>query len=170
MLSTLDTVITSRTADSTARGLKNALINGVSSLVSDAGEFQSVFDVGIEMVEKNQLSIKSTGVNTLDEAFAKFDDIGKLFANAGGVANILAATADLYLETGGIIKTEQDSLNEQKDSLEDERLNHEFKMELFEKGLRSKYASLDVLIAGLRSQGNAVTSALSNLPGFGDND
>ena len=39
-------------------------------------------------------------------------------------------------------------------------------MELFEERLREKYARLDVLIAGLRSQGSAISSSLSNLPGF----
>lgn len=113
------------------------------------------------------MEIKSDAVNTLDDALTNsYDDIGTLFAGAGGVAEVLGGTVDLYLQSGGIIKDQQDALNEQKSGIDDDREKHSYRMELFEERLREKYARLDVLIAGLRSQGTAVTASLSNLPGF----
>lgn len=167
LIDTLNTVVTSKTADSTARGLRNALINQMGTFVSGAGNLQTVYDVGLALDNNNKLKIDSGAVNTLDDALTNsYDDVGTLFAGTGGVATVLGDTVDLYLQSGGIIKNQQDALEQQKDSIEQDRSDHEYRMELFEKRLRERYANLDVLISGLRSQGNAMTSALSNLPGF----
>jgi flagellar hook-associated protein 2 len=166
-LSTLSTVILSKTADATARGLKNSLLNQVGSFVSGAGNLQTIYDVGISMDNEGHLKVDPTSVNTLDEAMENsYDDIGTLFAGLGGVGTSLGDTLELYLKSGGIIKAEQDQLTEQVDGIEKDKENHAYRMELFEKRLRQKYASLDVLIAGMRSQGSAITQSLSNLPGF----
>ena len=165
--STLGTVILSKTADATARGLKNALINQMGSFVTGAGNLQSLWDVGIEMKKDGTLNVNGTAVNTLDEALTnQFDDVGKLFTNTDGVATVLAATIDNYTKSGGIIKNEENALNERKKDIDQDRQDHTYRMDLFEQRLREKYANLDVLIAGMRSQGTAITSALSNLPGF----
>ncbi len=166
-LSTLSTVILSKTADATARGLKNALLNQVGNFVSGAGNLQTVYDVGISMDNSGHLKVDPTSVNTLDDAMENsYDDIGTLFAGTGGVGTTLGETLELYLKSGGIIKAEQDQLNEQVDGIEKDKEDHAYRMELFEKRLRQKYASLDVLIAGMRSQGSAISQSLSNLPGF----
>ena len=166
LMKTLDASIQNRSSEVIARSLQRTLINDISGVVSGAGNFSSVFDIGIELKKDNQLGIKTSGVNTLTKAFENFDDIGKLFAGANGIATKLSSTTDLYLETSGIIKTEEDSLNLQKKSLVKERSDANFRTQQFEKGLRERFASLDVLIAGLRSQGASINSSLANLPGF----
>lgn len=167
VVSTLTTVVDSKSADSTARGIKNALINQVGTFVTGAGNLTSIYDIGIGLTKDGKLEIKSDAVNSLDDALTEsYDDIGTLFAGTGGVAQTLGDTIDLYLQSGGIIKDQQDALNQQKSSIEDDREKHSYRMELFEERLREKYARLDVLIAGLRSQGSAISSSLSNLPGF----
>lgn len=167
VVSTLTTVIQSKSADSTARGIKNALINQVGTFVSGAGNLNSIYDVGIGLTKDGKLEVKSDAVNSLDDALTNsYDDIGTLFAGTGGVAQTLGDTIDLYLQSGGIIKDQQDALNQRKSSIEDDREKHAYRMELYEERLREKYARLDVLIAGLRSQGSAITSSLGSLPGF----
>ncbi len=167
VMDTLSLVVSSKTADATARGLKNTLINQMGTFVSGAGSLQTVYDIGLGLDKGGKLEVKSDAITTLDEALTEsYDDIGTLFAGPGGVATVLGDTLDLYLQAGGIIKDEEDALNAQKKDVTADRDNHAYRMELFEKRLREKYANLDVLIAGLRSQGTAITSALDNLPGF----
>ncbi|GAA6203411.1 flagellar filament capping protein FliD [Thalassotalea sp. SU-HH00458] len=166
-MNTLDQVVTSRVTDGTARGLRTALINQVSSIVSGAGSLTSVYDLGLSLNKNNELEINNTGVNTLEDSLNEnYDDIGNLFAGAGGIAQILNDTVELYTKSGGIIAQQEDSVNQQLKDVENDRERHEYRMEQFEKRLREQYASLDVLIASMRAQGTAVTSALSNLPGF----
>jgi flagellar hook-associated protein 2 len=167
LVSTLDTVVQSKSADATARGLRNTLVNQLGTFVTGAGNLNTIYDMGIGLTKGGRLEIDSSAVNTLDEALANsYDDVGALFAGSGNIGEILSGTVDLYLKSSGIIKNQTDALEQEKDDIGDDRNNHAYRMELFEKRLREKYANLDVLIAGLRSQGNAITSSLSNLPGF----
>lgn len=167
IISTLNTVVDSKSADATARGLRNALIKQVGTFVAGAGDLQTVYDIGIGLEKGGRLEIKSTAVTTLDEALTdSYDDIGALFAGSGGVAETLSNTVKLYLDGGGIIKSQQDDLEQQKSSLEDSRENHAYRMEQFESRLRKQYTGLDVLMASLQSQGSAITASLNSLPGF----
>ena len=121
----------------------------------------------MEMDKDSNLSFSSTAANTLDDALTNsYDDIGTLFAGTGGVAVTLSASVDTYLNSSGVIKNQEDALDQQKKDITQSREDHSYRMDLFEKRLREKYANLDVLIAGLRSQGSAITSSLANLPGF----
>jgi len=166
-MNTLDQVVTSRVTDGTARGLRSAMINQVSSMISGVCNLTSVYDLGLSLNKNNELEINSTGVNTLENSLNEsYDDIGTLFASTGGVAQILKDTVDLYTSSTGIIKNQEDAVSQQLKGVETDKEKHEYRMEQFEKRLREKYASLDVLIASMRAQGTAVTSALSNLPGF----
>lgn len=167
LVGTLDTVVTSKSADATARGLRNTLVNQLGTFVTGAGKLETLWDIGIGLTKEGKLEIDSSAVNTLDEALTNsYDDVGTLFAGAGGIGEVLGNTVDLYLKSGGIIKDQTDALEQQKDGIEDDRTTHAYRMEVFEKRLREKYASLDVLIAGMRAQGSAITSSLANLPGF----
>ena len=167
LVDTLGTIVTSKTADATARGLRRTIIDQMGTMVSGANNLTSVYDIGFAMDKNSNLSLSSSDVNTIDDALANsYDDIGTLFAGTGGVAVTLAASVDTYLQSGGVIKSQQDVLDVQKKGIEQDREDHSYRMELFEKRLREKYANLDVLIAGMRSQGSAITSSLANLPGF----
>jgi flagellar hook-associated protein 2 len=166
-MNTLDQVVTAKVTDGTARGLRTALINQVSSIISGAGALTSVYDLGLSLNKNNELEINNTGVNTLEDSLNEnYDDIGQLFAGTGGIAQILNDTVELYTKSGGIISQQEDSVNQQLKDVEYDRERHEYRMVQFEERLREQYASLDVLIASMRAQGTAITSALSNLPGF----
>jgi flagellar hook-associated protein 2 len=166
-MSTLTTATTSKLTDGTARGLRNALISQVGSMVSGAGRLQTVYDLGFSLEKDNTLKIKSTGVNTLNEALDdSYGDIGTLFTGTNGIAQKLSDSMKLFTGSGGIIKNQENSVELQKKSVDSDRERHEYRMVQYEARLREKYASLDVLIASMRAQGNAAVSALSNLPGF----
>jgi flagellar hook-associated protein 2 len=160
----LKTAVTSKVTDGTARGLRSALINQVGSLVAGAGNLQSIYDLGISLEKDNTLKIDSSKLS--DKLNESYDDIGTLFAGAGGVGLMINDTLELYTKSSGIISNQEDNVKLQQRDVESEREKHDYRMELYEERLRKKYASLDVLIASLRAQGSAVTSALSNLPGF----
>jgi flagellar hook-associated protein 2 len=167
IIDTASTVVTSKTADATARGLRNMLIQQAGNLVGGANALTSIYDIGISLDKNNNLIVDADAVNTLDDALKEsYDDIGTLFAGTDGVATILAASVDTYLKSSGVFKSQTDALDTQKKGVTEDRDSHAYRMDLFEKRLREKYANLDVLIAGLRSQGTAITSSLANLPGF----
>lgn len=170
LMTTLDTMVTAKTVDATARGLRDTIVNQLSAVVSGAGNLETIYDAGFSLEKDRKLEIKNSGVNPLDDVLNEsYDDIGKLFAGEGGVADILSQTVDAYLKAGGLIADQTSALEVDKRSLADDRERHTYRMEQYEARLREKYASLDVLVAGLRSQGDAISASLSSLPGFVQN-
>jgi flagellar hook-associated protein 2 len=166
-IKSLATAVLSKVTEGTARGLRNALINQVGNMVSGAGNLQTVYDLGFSLEKDNTLKIDSSSINSLAESLSEsYDDIGTLFAGTDGIGTILNDTLEIYTKSTGIIAKQEDNVKLQKKGVDTDREKHEYRMEMFEKRIRSKYASLDVLIASMRAQGSAVTSALSNLPGF----
>jgi flagellar hook-associated protein 2 len=153
--------------DSSMRGLKNQLINTLSTVVSGAGGFETLFDVGMGLNRKGTLE-KSSLVRSMSEALDNnYADVGQLFASTNGLAKTFEKFLNTQLEAQGSFKFREDSLNKSLKQLENDRASHNYRMDQLEKGLRAKYAGLDVLIAQLQSSGSYITQQLASLPGFG---
>jgi flagellar hook-associated protein 2 len=152
--------------DSTIRSFDSQLVNALSTEITDAGPFTSIFDIGLG-VDKDGYLEKSTLVRSLNEAMDEnYDDIGKAFAGENGIAKQLESLLDNYVDSKGIMKQREDSLNSQLDDLEDDVINHEYRMESLEARLREQYAGLDVLLANMQSTQSYLSAQLSSLPGF----
>lgn len=152
--------------DSSMRSLKSQLINTLSSMVSGAGSFETLYDIGLGLSKDGDLE-KDSLVRSLDDALSdSYDDVGTIFTGTDGIATVFAGLLDNYLESDGAMKFREDSINSQLTQLEDDKLNHDYRMEQLEIRLRKKYSSLDVLLARMKSTGGFLAAALSNLPGF----
>jgi len=152
--------------DSQMRSLQGQMVNALTKVVSGAGNYETLFDVGIGLNKEGQLE-KSSIVRSINEALTEnYDDVGTLFASADGVASNFASLLDNYVETDGSLKYREDYLNQEIKDLETDVDNHTYRMEQLEARLRQQYASLDVLIAGMQSTGSYLASQLASLPGF----
>ena len=157
-------------SDSTIRSLSSQLVNALSTSLSDAGPFESIFDIGLGVNKEGYLE-KSTLVRSLNDALDNnFDDIGKAFAGENGIASKFETLLDNYVDTNGIMKQREDSLNGQISDLEDDVENHQFRMESLEARLREQYAGLDVLLAQMQSTQTYLSAQLASLPGFTRSD
>ncbi|KZN47203.1 flagellar filament capping protein FliD [Pseudoalteromonas luteoviolacea] len=152
--------------DSSMRSLDDQLISALSTSLTDAGPFESIFDIGLGVDDEGYLE-KSSLVRSLNEAMdSNFDDIGTAFAGENGVAKQLESLLGNYVDSSGILKQREDSLNGQIKELEEDVLNHEYRMASLEDRLRKQYAGLDVLIAQMQQTQNYLGAQLANLPGF----
>jgi len=152
--------------DSTMRSFDAQLVGTLSTELTDAGPFSSIFDIGLG-IDKDGYLEKSSLVRSLSEAMDEnFDDIGKAFAGESGLATKFEALLSNYVDSDGIMKQRENSLNEQLDELEDDVINHEYRMESLEARLREQYAGLDVLLAQMQSTQSYLSAQLSSLPGF----
>lgn len=153
-------------SDATIRSLSSQLVNNLSTNLTDAGPFESIFDIGLGIDKEGYLE-KSSLVRSLDEAMDdNFDDIGKAFAGENGIAKKFEELLGNYIDSNGVIKQREDSLNSQRDELKDDVANHEIRMKEFEAGLRKQYAGLDVLLAQMQSTQSYLGAQLASLPGF----
>lgn len=153
-------------SDSTIRSFDSQLVSTLSTELTDAGPFSSIFDIGLGVDKEGYLE-KSSLVRSLSEAMDdNFDDIGAAFAGENGIAKKLEGLLENYLDTDGIMKQREESLNGQLDELDDDVANHQYRMESLEARLRQQYAGLDVLIAQMQSTQSYLSAQLSSLPGF----
>lgn len=153
-------------SDATLRSLSAQLVNTLSSTVEGAEPFETVFDIGLGVDKEGYLE-KTSLVRSLNEAMDdNFDDIGKLFAGDNGVATKIQTLLENYTESDGIIKDREDNLNVQLEDLTDDVVNHQYRMQELEAGLRKKYSGLDVLLAQMQSTQSYLGAQLANLPGF----
>ncbi|MEI4548853.1 flagellar filament capping protein FliD [Pseudoalteromonas spongiae] len=152
--------------DGTMRSLQSQLINTLSTELTDAGPFGSIFDIGLGVDKKGYLE-KSTLVRSVNEALDEnFDDVGMAFAGPNGVAKKFEEMLANYLDSDGIIKQREDDLNAQTDKLETDVENHQYRMEQLEARLRKQYSSLDILLAEMQSTQSYLSAQLASLPGF----
>lgn len=154
-------------ADSTMRNLKNQMVNVLTSTVDGAGDFTSLFDVGLSLNKEGKLE-KDNLVRSVDEAMDEdFNAFGKIFSNENGIASRFENLMDNYIESKGSITFREESLNERLRGLEEDRLDHKYRMEQMEMSLREKYSGLDVMLAQMQSTQSFLSAQLGNLPGFG---
>lgn len=155
--------------DSAMRGLKNQLTNTLSTVINGAGDFETLFDVGIGLTKEGKLE-KSSLVRSVNDALNEnYADVGKLFSGDTGLAKSFETLLETHLEAKGSFKFREDSLNKSLRQLEDDKASHDYRMTQLEAGLRAKYAGLDVLIAQMQSAGSYITQQLASLPGFTSN-
>jgi len=152
--------------DSSMRSLKSQLIDTLSSMVTGAGNFETLYDVGLGLSKDGDLE-KDSLVRSLDDALTdSYDDVGTIFTAPDGIATVFSGLLDNYLESDGSMKFREDSINSELKQLETDKDNHAYRMEQLEIRLRKQYSSLDVLIAQMKSSGSFLSSQLASLPGF----
>jgi flagellar hook-associated protein 2 len=152
--------------DASMRSLSDQLVSSLATALTDAGPFESIFDIGIG-VKKDGYLEKSSLVRSLNEAMdSNFDDIGKAFAGDDGVASKMKELLSNYVDSGGLIKKRETNLNERIRDVDDDKISLDQRMSDLEASLRQKYAGLDVLLAQMQQTQAYLGAQLANLPGF----
>ena len=143
------------------------MVNVLTSNVEGAGDFSNLFDIGLSLNEDGKLE-KNNLVLSVDEAMDQdFNAFGKIFSNESGIASRFESLMDNYIESRGAITFREDSLNQNLDRLEEDRLDHDYRMQQMEARLREKYSGLDVMLSQMQSTQSFLSAQLGNLPGFG---
>jgi flagellar hook-associated protein 2 len=152
--------------DASMRALQSQLNNSLSTALSGVEPFETLFDIGLGIDKEGYLE-KSTLVRSVNESLDDYyDQVGEVFAGENGIASAFQGLIDNYIDSKGIIKERESSLNLQLDDLEDDVANHEYRMEQLEVRLRKQYSSLDVLLAEMQSTQSYLSAQLASLPGF----
>lgn len=152
--------------DSAIRSLRGQMTNSLSTVVSGAGGFETLFDVGIGLTKDGKLEKSSLVRSVTDALTSDYSSVGKLFSGDNGVAKSFETFLETHLESKGSFKFREENLNQSLKKIENDRESHDYRMTQLESGLRAKYASLDVLIAQMQSTGSYITQQLASLPGF----
>lgn len=151
------------------RNLKNSLASNLMTTFSGAGNLTSMFDLGFKLDNDGKLSLDSTKLSEVVDS--DFDSIAKMFSGneslpEDGLGTILDNFLSVYTESNGLLNSLKASTQERVDAVEDDLVNFEYRMELYESQLRDRFATLDTTLASMNSSGSALLASLGNLPSY----
>ena len=153
---------TSLKGSSITRSIDTQLRNVLNSEQSGLGSFAYLSEIGVTTTEDGGFELDSDMLlsaleNDLDSTVAFFSDATQGFAVR--LDNTLAA----FLDTDGIVDSVVESANSRISRIEKDRDSLERRLEIIEKGLRSQFTTLDLLVSQMSSTSNFLTSQLDSL-------
>jgi flagellar hook-associated protein 2 len=147
--------------NSMIRNLQSSLSTQLMSSHGDSGTFTSIFDLGVKMDNKGQLSFNDAKFN---EAMKRgYSEIAPLISGDNGLAQSLETLLDNYTGSGGMTNSLKDSVRRSIDNTEGTLEAYEDRMVKYEESLRSKFTSLDSRLAEMNSQGGYLNSVLAKM-------
>lgn len=147
--------------NSMIRNLQSSLSTQLMSSHGSSGTFTSIFDLGVKMDNKGQLSFNDAKFN---EAMKRgYSEIAPLISGENGLAQSLENLLDNYTGSGGMTNSLKDSVRRSIDNTEGTLEAYEDRMVKYEESLRSKFTSLDSRLAEMNSQGGYLNSVLSKM-------
>ncbi len=150
--------------------IENQLRNTLSSVVPSAGQFSSVYQVGISSTfvfgsastDNGQLNIDTSELQSAIQTDS--ESVAQLFAAPDvGLIPRMENILDQFVKADGLIDGKTDSLSRRIDSLIDRREGMELRIELFEQRLFDEFSSLDTLVAQLQVTGDFLSQQLAVL-------
>lgn len=148
--------------DATLRTVENQLRRTMTDAV-DGLDVSTLSEIGIT-TNRDTGGLQIDDVQ-LDEALAEGSTtISELFASENGVANRLDSLLERYTGTDGILDNRTSSLQSRLDSISDDRVQLERRLEQIEERYRSQFAALDSLVGELQGTGNFISQQLANIP------
>ncbi|MCG8314832.1 MAG: flagellar filament capping protein FliD [Pseudomonadales bacterium] len=150
------------TGDATARGINSQLIRTVSSLVSEGtGSYTTFASIGITITREGEYELDET---ELDEALNDdFDAVAELVSGDEGIINALDEKLDLFLQSGGLIASRNETFEDQLADIEEQRADLELRIDSVEGRLRQQFTNMDIIVAQFNSTGDFLTQQLESL-------
>ncbi len=151
--------------DSTLRAIQGQVRRELSNVVTDIdANFSSLTEVGIELQLDGSLVVDDTKLSEIMNT--EFTKLGQLFATTDGYAVRIFNVVDSYLSSEGVIESRTDGLNQQIESINEDRASLSQRLVSLEARLMRQFNAMDALLGQLSLTSNFLTQQLSNLPGF----
>jgi flagellar hook-associated protein 2 len=158
--------------DATTNGIRSQLKSMVTGLVSGAGTYNRLSDIGITLGSDNQLTVDT---DTLDDALDNhFEDVSQFFtqstSDAPGFAVKMGETLDAMLDsTTGTFASREDGIKNSIDSINDQIQQHQLRTALWEERTRAQFNAMEALLAQYQSAGDYLgqfVTGMQNLNSF----
>lgn len=142
--------------DAMVRGVNSDLRNAISSVTSELKA------LGVTSDKEGKLTLDEAVFN---EAIAE-DPVAasRLFGKDGALNTDLEATLARLLDEDGLLDGRDEGLKGRTDSIEDQRLALDRRMQRVEERYRAQFTALDVMVAQMSSTSSYLAQQLANLP------
>lgn len=147
--------------DAGLRAIENDIRRAISNPVAGIA-LGTLAEIGITTNSSGQLVIDDAD---LDEAIDNdFTAVSQLFTGEQGLATRLDTLLDRYVSSDGILTSRTEGIQQQLDTITDDRANLQSRLATIEARYRSQFTALDGLVNQLQSVGSFLTQQLANLP------
>lgn len=142
--------------DAMVRGISSDLRNQISAAIGDLST------LGIDTDEDGKLSLDDAA---FDDAIA--DDprpAVRLFSGEGSMAETMKTTLARLIDDEGMLDKRTAGLEARSDSIADQRLDLDRRMDRVEERYRAQFTALDVMVSKMQSTSSYLAQQLANLP------
>ncbi len=144
--------------DTTMRGMMQSLRRNLSAGGAGGPGLESLIDIGLKTDDAGHLSVDS---ERLDAALD--GDFQAVVGLINGAGESYARIADAYVGGEGLLAARSDGIQTRLDGIADQREALDLRSERLQARLSRQFASLDTLLAGLRSTSEFISAQLANL-------
>ncbi|UJF21309.1 flagellar filament capping protein FliD [Shewanella sp. OMA3-2] len=150
--------------DALPRSIQSQLRNMLSNQFSTADGDKMLANLGVTTTREGLLEVNSTKLTEV--IAADKGAIAEMFSTENtGLASKMSALIDGYVKSGGIMESRDSTLDEQLSRITDSREQLNLRMSAFSDRLYKQFNAMDLVVANLNSQSNALQSRLDSLPG-----
>ncbi len=144
--------------DSTCSAIKQMMSSTISNYSSGNSVMSSIFEMGIKMDNKGNLSLDSTKFT--DALNNNYEQVVEAFSGEKGLCKQLSDSLNDYTKSGGILAQRTDSINATIKDYQNKQNTATTNLAKYEESLRAKYGSLDTLVANLNTSLSYLSSAI----------
>jgi flagellar hook-associated protein 2 len=147
--------------DSTVRGAASQMRNIIGSIVSDAGSFSHLSQLGISIQTDGTLEVddsKLSAALTTDRAAVE-----RLFGGDNGIATRLDTALEGLIGDDGIIESRTESINSRLEDISDQTDALDRRMESVQARYLAQFTALDTLISQLTTTSDYLSQQLDSI-------
>lgn len=130
-------------------------------VTSASGNYNSLAMIGIKIDKDGVMSSDSTQLNSA--LTADLQSVSDVFASSSGVANRLYDKLSGFLQSGGPLDTQQQSLNKQLANLNDQKADVQARMDRIQAAMMKQFTAMDVAVGKFKNTGAFINSWSSKL-------
>ncbi len=149
--------------DASVRSFSTAVRNELGSSLGGSEGMRVLADLGISTQRDGSLKIDDERMDAVLED--NFTQLSGFLTGENGILARLESKVDPYTQTGGILESRTNALQNTLSSVDDQRLELGRRTEKLEARLFAQFNAMDSLVAQLSNTSNYLSGALSNLPG-----
>ncbi|HIO53754.1 MAG TPA: flagellar cap protein [Chromatiales bacterium] len=154
-------------AEGTLLTIENLIQNTFNTAANiSGGAFSYLSEIGIRTNEEGDLTLDTSDLQTALNA--DFNGVAQVFANSteGYVARLDSLVTSI-LQTDGVLDAREDGINTELETLADQKLVLERRLESIEARLLAQFTALDTLLSSLNNTSAFLSTQLANLPTIG---
>ena len=149
--------------DPLLRALRNSLRTELLGAYGSAS-VQRLTEVGVEFARDGTLTLNQSKFD--DAVTNNGDDVRELFAGTGGAFPAIEALLDGYSQTGGVIPSIKDRLNQQVTAMDDQISKMQTRLAQQRLAMQAEFTQADAAMSQLKNQSSSLSSIGSGLGSF----